>query len=441
MTVRRHVIWIQPAGDRGWELPPAIPRNGVGWGHGGRRDLHELAVAIAATGRRTEIRGDVDVDELRELGEAAGATPDLPTEPRNLDREDLVVMEEGGTGDAVPFARAALSAARVVIMMLAPPGLFGWPFVDGWSLPSPTTVPLDTLARPEHFRAMAALGFELWTHQPRLGERAEAAGVGCAFIGNGRPMAFPQPLPKRYDVVTLAVNRWAPQAREVVARLDDGVTHHEIPMSTNAEVVEALGQARAFIHPMRIEGHSRLGLEARAMGTVPVVLNTNPFAVGLDDAGGAVAVATLDEMPAAVMALLRDAPRLRELADRGMSTARAQLDWDAYVTRVDEALRRPPPADPTRAARAAFGADILAREAAARNQHRSELLASVERLEAERDQRERERDDAREALQSAQQTLRAMTATRAWRLATSFWRVRARARRAVAAITKRDDAP
>jgi glycosyltransferase involved in cell wall biosynthesis len=440
MTVQRHVVWIQVAGDRGWELPPAIPRNGVGWGHGGRRDLHELAVAIAASGRPTGIRGDVDVDELRVLGEAAGAVPDLPTEPRRLDRGDLVVMEEGGTADSVPFARAGLSAARAIIMLLAPPGLFGWPFVDGWSHPSPATVPISTLAQPEHFRAMAGLGFELWTHQPQLVERAEAAGVACTYIGNGRPMPFPQPLPKRYDVVTLAVNRWAQQAREVVARLDDGVTHHEIPMSTNAEVLEALGQARVFIHPTRVEGDSTLGREARAMGTVPVVLNTSPFAVGLDDAGGAVAVAALADMPAAVMALLRDAPRLRELADRGMRTARIQADWGSYVARVDEALRRPPIDDPTRAARAAFGAEILARETTARAQHRAELLATVERLEAECGRHERERDDAREALQTAEQALRAMTATRAWRLARTFWRVRAGSRRAVAAITKHDGA-
>jgi glycosyltransferase involved in cell wall biosynthesis len=436
---QRHVIWIQPDDDRGWELPPAIPRNGVGWGHGGRRDLHELAVAIAASGRRTEMRGDVDVEELQVLGQAAGAMPDLPTEPRSLDRDDIVVMEEGGTGESVPFARAALSAARAIIMLLAPPGLFGWPFVDGWSYPSPATVPFDSLAQPEHFRAMAGLGFELWTTMPAIVERIEAAGVGCVCIGNGRPAMDPQPPPKQYDVVTLAVNRWAPQAREVVALLDEGVTRHEIPMSTNAEVLEALGQARVLIHPMRIEGDSRLGREARAMGTVPVVLNSNPFAVGLDDAGGAVAVAALDDMPAAVMALLRDPPRLRELADRGMRTARAQVDWDSYVARIDEALRRPPPDDSTRAARATFGTEILAREATARA-HRGELLATVKRLEAERDQRERERDCALAGLRTAQQTLRAMTATRAWRLARTFWRVRARSRRAVAGITKRDGA-
>jgi hypothetical protein len=295
-------------------------------------------------------------------------------------------------------------------------------------------VPFATLAQPEHFRAMAALGFELWTHTPRIVERVEAAGVPCAFIGNGRPMPYPQPLPKRYDVVTLAVNRWAAQAREVVGRLDDGVTHHEIPMSTNAEVVEALGQARVLIHPMRVEGHSRLGFEARAMGAVPVVLNTNPFAIGLDDASGAVSVEALEDMPAAVMSLLHDAPRLRELADRGMRTARAQVDWGDFVARVDEALRRPPIEDPARAARAAFGAAIIARETAARAQHRDELLATVERIEAERDQRERERDGALEELRAVQQTVREMTATRAWRLARAFWRLRA----AVAGMTKGD---
>jgi glycosyltransferase involved in cell wall biosynthesis len=466
MSVERYVIWIPEPGDQTWQLPSVMPS---GWGFGGRRTMHELAVAIAATGRRVEVRGDVDPDELHALGEAAGTVPELPTEPRSPDRNDIVLVTEG-SNDPFTFARAALSGARAIIMLLGPPGLIGWPFVDGWSRPSPATVPFAAVAQPEHFRAMAGMGFELWTHMPRMVERVEAAGVQCVFIGTGRPMPYPQPLPERYDVVTMAANRWTPWAREVAARLDDDVTHHEILGTTNAQVLEQLGQARVLIHPMRIEGDSRLGREARAMGTVPVVLNSNPFAVGLDDTAGAIAVASVEHMPTEIMALLRDEARLRELADRGMRTARAQVDWDAYVTRVDDALRRPAHDDPTRGARAAFGMSLVAREAAARAQHRADMSAAIESVKAERDQLEhdrdatverlqidmraavasvevrrdqleRERNAAVEQLQTAEATSHTMMNTRAWRLAQTFWRARAYTQRVAARIENRGDAP
>jgi hypothetical protein len=461
MSVERYVIWIPEPDDHAWPLPGIMP---TGWGFGGRRTMHELAVAIAATGRRVEVRGDVDLDELRALGEAAGTMPDLPTEPRNLARGDVVVLTEG-SNDPFTFARATLSGARAIIMLLGPPGLIGWPFVEEWARPSPATAQIHTLAQPEHFRAMAGMGFELWTHTPQMVERAEAAGVQCAFIGNGRPLPYPKSLPKRYDVVTLAANRWAPRARYVVTRLDDDVVHHEIGGSTNSEVLEQLGQARVLIHPLRIEGYSRLGCEARAMGAVPVVLDSSPFSVGLNDAGGAIAVASVEEMPAEIMALLRNEARLRELADRGMRTARAQVDWDAYVERVDGALRRPVPDDPARGARSAIGVSLMAREAIVRDRLecerdivverlQSEMQAAIESFEVERDQREREhnatveqlqtdtrtaitrlenshaqlereRDAAFEQLRTAHATIQAMTSTRVWRLARAFWRTRA----------------
>src|SRR5438045_3119303 len=76
------------------------------------------------------------------------------------------------------------------------------------------------VARPVLVRAMSALGFELWTPMPRLLERIESAGVRGKWVGNGRPLPYPSPLPKVYDVVTLANNRWAELARNVVASLD-----------------------------------------------------------------------------------------------------------------------------------------------------------------------------------------------------------------------------
>jgi hypothetical protein len=440
--------------------------------------MHELAVAIAATGRRVEVRGDVDPDELRLLGEAAGAMPELPTQPRLLGRGDVVILTEG-SDDPITFARAALSGARAIVMLLGPPGLIGWPFVAGWLRPSPATVPFEALAQPGHFRAMAGMGFELWTHMPRMVERIEAANVSCAFIGNGRPLPYPEPLAKRYDVVTMAANRWAPWAQEVTARLNGDVTRHEIVGATNAEVLEQLGQARVLIHPLRIEGDSRLGREARAMGAVPVVLDSSPFGVGLDDQGGAVAVASVQEMPAAVMALLGDEARLRELAERGMRSARAQVDWGAYVARVDDALHRPAPEDPARDARAAVGTRVMEREAATRAQlereHnavvgrlQSETQAELERIQAEHEQRlgeharaaerlqselqatrvnakaerarvERELETTTEQLRTVQATNQAIMDTRAWRLVRTFWRTRMRAQRIAAQIGRRDE--
>ena len=202
--------------------------------------MHELAVAIAATGRRVELRGDVDLEELELLGSAAGAMPEVPSAPRRPGPDDVVLMAEGYS-DPRTFGYLSLSAARLILLILAPPGLFGWPFVDGWSRPSPEEVPIETLARADHFRAAARPGFELWSPMPRLASRVEAAGLDCEVIGNGRPLPYPMALPKRYDVVTLAANRWAGFARRVTRNLSPSVSHYEIPACANSQVLEEFG--------------------------------------------------------------------------------------------------------------------------------------------------------------------------------------------------------
>ena len=137
---------------------------------------------------------------------------------------------------------------------------------------------------------------------------------------------------------------------------------HEIPAGTNEEVLRQLGQARVLIHPIRVEGTSRVGLEARAMGAVPVVWDSNPFSVGLDEEGGAVAVSSPEEMPGAVARLLDDPERMRKLAERARRSARAQIDWDAYVTRVDAALSGPALRHPARAAQGVMGDALIEHE-------------------------------------------------------------------------------
>jgi hypothetical protein len=389
--------------------------------------LHELAVAIAATGRRVEMRGHVAREELKRLGEATGAMPELPDQPLRPARGDVVFMSEG-SADPLDFAYVALSGARAILLMLAPPGLFGWPFVEGWSRQPPTEVSIGSVARPEHFRAMTAMGFELWTNTPPMVERIRAAGVNCTFMGNGNPVPYPSPLPKQYDVVTLANNRWAELAQRVVSGLDAAVVHHQIPGGTNEEMLRQFGQARVLVHPLRVEGHSRIGEEARAMGAVPVVLNSNPFSMGLDEQGGAVSVSTLEEMSAAVTALLRDPTRLGELRERGMSTARAQVDWDRYVARVDAALSDPPPEDPGRGARAMIGARLIEKEEAlARQVVASEgTSAKLAAARAELLELRSRQDELSATFDAERAAVRLMRSTRAWRAAGVYWRARER---------------
>jgi hypothetical protein len=212
------------------------------------------------------------------------------------------------------------------------------------------------------------------------------------------------------------------------------------------------------------------------MGAVPVVLDSNPFAVGLDDEGGALAVASVEDMPAAVMALLGDEARLGELAKRGMRTSSAQIDWDIYVARVDDALRRPAREDPAREARAEVGKSLMARETAMKTrlarkhqtvveqlqikmqslemerdrlerQHRATVeqlridrQAALAHIGLERDRMKRERNAVAEQLRTAQAKAQAMMDTRAWRLARAFWRARAHIQHVAARIENRPNA-
>jgi hypothetical protein len=379
--------------------------------------LHELAVGIAATGRRVEVRGEFDFAELEALSDAAGAAPERPLEPLRPGPGDVVLMPEG-FDDPLTFGRVALSSARRILLLLAPTGLFGWPFVEGWSRPSPTETAIEELSRPEHFHAMAAMGFELWTNAPQLAAQIEALGLSATLIGNGRPLPFPDPLPKCYDVVTLSHNRWAELARFVVSRLDRSVIHHEIPAAPNDEVLRQFGQARVLVHPMRIEGVSRIAQEARAMGAVPVVLDSNRFAVGLNEAGGAISVATLEEMPTAITSLLSDRQRLGELSERAIRGARDFWDWDRYVAQLDQIFSSPAEADPSGEARAVIADAMIGRE----RRIRAELTDALARERAVADGLSRE-------LESARDTIRVMASTRAWRLATSYWRARDRFKR------------
>jgi glycosyltransferase involved in cell wall biosynthesis len=335
--------------------------------------MHELAVAIAAGERAVELRGEVDVAYLDELSAAAGARPELPASARPLDASDTVLVYEG-VEDPLFYGRLALSPARTVLLLLAAPGLFGWPFVAGWRAPAPEAADARGLARPEHFQGAAALGFELWTHTASIARAAAAAGVECRLVGCGSPVPFPEPGRRDVDVVTLGNNRWASLAARVTSELEaDGLRCTAPPRVAHRDVLELFGRARVVVHPARLEGLSRVGREARAMGAVPVLLQ-NTFA---DEVHGSVAVESTAELAPAVRELLSDDERRERLAADGMASAREEVRWDPYLEQVSAALDRPAP-DPGREARAEIARVFNGRLAAAeadRDRHKAWLDA------------------------------------------------------------------
>jgi hypothetical protein len=242
-------------------------------------------------------------------------------------------------------------------------------------MPDPLTVNVGSVARPEHFQAAAALGFELWTNSSGLRRAAEGAGVGCRFIGRGLPRGFPDPPPaKDIDVLALGNNRWAPLTRQVAEALEaHGVEPVWAPRVRNRELLELLGRSRILVHPMRVEGRARLACEARAMGAVPVVLTGNPYAEALDEAHGAVVAEGVSGMAGAVAGLLADPSRLERLRAAGGQSARGEVAWQPYVERIDAALAATSP-DPGRGARSAMGAAL-----GEIDQARAEQLAETRR--------------------------------------------------------------
>lgn len=388
----RYVVWYPTR--VGWELEPLLD---VSCDTGGSRSMHELAVGLAAIGRAVEVRGAFSRAELERLGAAAGAMPDLPTSPRPLDSDDVLFAPEG-IGDPLLWAHAILSPARLIIVLLSPPGTVGWPFVADWhSRPVPAVAP-DQVALPEHFRALTAAGAELWTHMPRVVELAAAAGVACAFIGGGSPVPYPVAPRKLVDVAILGHSRWADRARSIVRQLDPSLKWRELPYAPNAEILRMVSESHVLIHPMGVEGHGRILQEARGVGTVPVTLNTNPYTVGADEHHGCVAVGSVDEMPNAIHTLLRDPARLAHLRERAITSVREQVDWDSYLARIETALAQPRMHDDGRAARALIGVRLREYDAAMTGDAPAEVVAWRElrarlaALERERDELVAERD-------------------------------------------------
>lgn len=306
---------------------------------GGERSLYELAFAAAAAGYEVELRGSLSATMFRELRRAVdGPAPSVDLEPRRPRPDDTVIVPE--SWDVAGYAGPILSQARVIMMLLSPAGLCGPALTSTWTPPDPVVAPTEGVARPEVFRAIETAGFELWSNSAGTAEMAAVAGVRCTPLGTGSPLPRPPGRPRSHDLAVLEANRWRPLADIVAAQVDATCLRiGEHPGWT--AIPELLSAARILVWPSRLEGNSRVQREARAVGTVPVVL-PNAFTHGMAEEFGAVVVETLEEMPGAIRRLLDDRDHLAELSERASAWARREDDWRSYVARVDLALRRRP---------------------------------------------------------------------------------------------------
>jgi hypothetical protein len=281
----------------------------------GERSLYELATAAAALGLDVELRGGINRPIFEALTSAAGSAPTVGLDTRLPDRGDMVVAPEGGEADLI--AAVQLSAARA----------------------------------------------------------GEEAGVLVEWLGTGTPVAFPADGVKSADVAIVAANRWAEAAEMVAARLT-GVTVLRIEAVPSVySLSAALAPARILLWPSRLEGMSRIAREARAVGADPVMLGTNPFVTVEDYGRGIVVVPGLDSLAEEAERLLADPDRLEILTMEGKESVRQQVDWDAFLARVEQAVSRVPER-PRRASRAALG-ELL------RTRHRAEtdgMAAHAERV-------------------------------------------------------------
>ena len=338
MTFRTRLVVCTLGGRRGpLELPESVVDDERPFISGGERTLYELATAAAVLGVDVELRGQIDRVVLAEVTGAAGASPRTGLPARRPSVADVVVVPEAIDLDVL--AAVHLSEAHGVIDLLGPPGLTGWDFIGPVTpVPDPWTVPLERLGRPESFRVMAGLGFEMWTATLGLAAAGERSGTPVTWLGTGTPVPFPDIGDKTHDVAVIEANRWHRQAAQVADALSGASVLRIAPVPHVYSLSPHLAPARLLLWPSRVEGMSRIARESRAVGTVPVMLDTNPFTLPDDHTPGAVLVSDLDGMVRAVRDLLEDPVRLAEHQSVAVSTARDQVDWPAYLARVAQAL-------------------------------------------------------------------------------------------------------
>lgn len=305
------------------------------WIQGGVRELHELAVAAAAAGYEAEVRGDFHGPLLDRLCAAAGVRVRMPDTPRSAEPDDIVCVPDG-IPDPTFYLRVALMRSTPVYTALAPPGLFGWSFVPEWRHVDALDIDTASVGLPEHCRVIHSFGFRVWSNASTTAGAFVESGVTATVIGEASPLPIPPEPPKDVDVVTVGANRWASLTRTAL----DGFrgTWRELPEMPHERLITELGRGHVFVHCSRIEGHSRLGVEARLMGTCCVGLASNRFAVGFDETAGGAKAERIDEVADVVERMLADPEDLKRRQQLARATATENMNWPAFVRRVGDAV-------------------------------------------------------------------------------------------------------
>jgi glycosyltransferase involved in cell wall biosynthesis len=113
----------------------------------------------------------------------------------------------------------------------------------------------------------------------------------------------------------------------------DGVTYHE--GVTDATLAALYRRAWLYVSPSTYEGFGLPYLEAMACGT-PVVATPNPGSTEVLAAGGGV-LSPDDRLAAAIVSLLGDVPRRREMSAAALASA-ARYDMRAMVDAYEDLL-------------------------------------------------------------------------------------------------------
>jgi hypothetical protein len=404
MTNSRTLVVCLPSDADVLRLPPAT-RVEQTWVYGGVRRMYEIAFAAIEAGWDVELRGWIDRDVFDLMSAATNTSPQLPAASRDPSPDDVILMPEGHH-DPLAYAGAWLSGAQLVLLVLAPLGLSGWPFTATWQRLSPLTARLQDVNRAESLDALAAMGIAAWTNIEPLVASLQAHGVPSAYFGLGEPVEFPNPAAEReVDVAWLTDNRWAPLAERIAQELPYSVD--PIPAVTHAEMLRRLGCAKILLYPAQLEGETRIAREARAMGAVPVVVRgANPFSRRLTESFGVLVADSREAMPEAIARLLSDPDRLAGLSARAMQTAREETSWKPFVQEIATALESLPCPDPFLGARTAIGARLREHvDASIAHERVSELELERRKLHDRNVELEAELEKVRTALESVHTAL------------------------------------
>ena len=208
--------------------------------------------------------------------------------------------------------------------------------MPGWRYADAHDIDTETVGLPEYCRAIQAFGFRVWSNVSTTAGAFIEAGVPATVLGEAWPFPIPPEPPKDVDVVTVGANRWASITRKALERFRG--TWRELPEMPHERLITELGRGRVLVHCSRVEGNSRLGTEARLMGTCCVGLASNRFAVGFDETAGGAMVEQVDDVADVVERLLADTADLERRQALARAQARQQTDWDAFVGRVGDAI-------------------------------------------------------------------------------------------------------